>query len=539
MTKLNSLHEERQAFDVIVVGAGFSGLYLLHKLREEGFSVVVLEAGTDIGGTWYWNRYPGARCDMRSVEYSYSFSEDIQRDWNWTERFATQPEILSYLDFVAERLDLRSGIEFNTSVTAAHFDPAGAMWTVRTQDGVERKARYCIMATGCLSASKLPEIPGIDEFAGEIYHTGRWPHQPVDFAGKIVGVIGTGSSGIQAIPCIAEQAGKLFVFQRTPAYSVPARNAPLSEDFVAKWKAEYPSLRAKARETRSGALWDYGTKSAMEVSAEEREAEFARRWADGSANFLYAFNDLVRDPDSNEAAAAFVRARIAEIVHDPATAKKLTPVNYPIGAKRICVDSDYFETFNRDNVELVDVKADPIKAITRAGVKTAAKLFPVDILVFATGFDAFTGALGAIDIRGVGNLSLRAAWEHGPKTYLGMTVAGFPNLFLITGPGSPSVLGNMVVSIEHDVEWITACIAMMRKKHLSVIEANPEAQEQWVEHVRHVADGTLYYKADSWFIGANVPGKPRVFMPYVGGVDAFQRECREVVAEGYRGFHLA
>ncbi|MFW2829259.1 flavin-containing monooxygenase [Sphingomonas sp. ID0503] len=542
MSQLNAVQSKSDAIsaDVVVVGAGFAGLYLLHRLRQAGFSAVVLEAGDDVGGTWYWNRYPGARCDVESLEYSYSFSEEIQSEWEWQERFAAQPEILSYITHVAKRLDLYRDIRFNERVKSAVFDRGTARWTIASETGLTLDAQFFIMATGALSASRLPDIAGLESFAGEVFHTGRWPKEPVDFTGKRVGVVGTGSSGIQAIPVIARDAKTLTVFQRTPNYSVPARNAPLDPEHVRKWKAQYPELRRQARDTRSGVLHEYGQTPASAASPEEREAEYRRRWLKGGTNFLYAYNDVGRDPESNEAAASFVRERIAEIVQDPETARLLTPTDYPIGAKRICVDTDYFATYNRDNVSLVDVKSDPIARITPTGIELqSGARHELDMIVFATGFDAMTGAVLAVDIRTTDGVSVREEWQAGPKTYLGLAVAGVPNLFLVTGPGSPSVISNMVLSIEHHAEWITDCITHLRAQGLNLIEAERDAQEAWVAHVNEVARGTLFEKANSWYLGANIPGKPRVFMPYVAGVDVYQRRCSEIAEQGYTGFDLS
>ena len=522
--------------DAIIVGAGFAGLYMLYRLREAGFAAIVLEAGRDIGGTWYWNCYPGARCDVPSMEYSYGFSDELQQEWNWSEHYATQPEILAYIRHVADRFALRRDIRLDTRVIAATFDEAEALWEVKTQAGERLHARFCIMATGSLSASRTPDITGLEHFKGPVYHTGRWPRDRVDFSDKQIAVIGTGSSGIQAIPCIAQEAARVLVFQRTPAYTVPARNAPLVDDKVASWKKNYPALRAQARANRVGVLHEFGTTSALDTPPEIRQREFERRWARGGTNFMYAYNDITRNETANETAASFVRAKIAEIVSNPETARKLTPIDYAIGAKRLCVDTNYYETFNRNNVTLVDLRSEPIRSITATGVETTNASYPVDMIVFATGFDAITGALLAIDIRTRKGASLRKAWESGPRTYLGVAVAEFPNLFIVTGPGSPSVISNMVLSIEHHVEWITECLTALRDRDIRSISASADAQAQWVTHVENVAAGTLFAKANSWYVGANVPGKPRMVMPYLGGVDVYQRTCREVADEGYRGF---
>jgi len=528
-------------YDAVIVGAGFAGMYMLYRLRGLGLSARVFEAGSDVGGTWYWNRYPGARCDIESLDYSYSFSEELQQEWSWSERFAAQPEILRYAQHVAERFDLRRDIQFNTRVVAALWDEPASRWNIETDQGERVSARFCIMATGCLSVPQVPQIPGRESFAGPAYYTGWWPHEGVDFSGQRVGVIGTGSSAIQAIPLIARQAAHLYVFQRTPNYSVPARNGPLDREREAEVKANYAEFRRKARESRSGFLVPYSPyqeKSALEVSEEEREREYEFRWAHGGFGLTHAFADLLRDKAANDTAAEFVRRRIRELVRDPEVAEKLAPRDYAIGTKRLCIDSGYYETYNRDNVTLVDIRSAPIEEITPTGVRTTDACYELDSLVFATGFDAMTGALLAIDIRGRGGLTLREVWADGPKTYLGITVAGFPNLFTITGPGSPSVLSNMMVSIEQHVEWISDCIEYLDERRIATIEATPDAQEEWVAHVNEVGATTLYPQTASWYMGANIPGKTRVFMPYVGGVGAYRARCAEIAAAGYTGFAL-
>ncbi len=525
-----------KSFDAVIVGAGFAGLYMLHRLRGLGMTARVFEAGADVGGTWYWNRYPGARCDIESMQYSFSFSEELQQEWEWTERFAPQPEILRYARHVADRFGLRSDIAFDTQVTGAAFDDG--QWTVRTDRGGEASARFCIMATGCLSAGRLPDIEGIGRFAGRSYHTGAWPHEGVDFTGQRVGVIGTGSSAIQSIPVIAEQAARLFVFQRTPNFSVPARNAALAPDDVASWKSDYAGRRRRARTLRSGIIYDFGETSALAVPAEEREREYAARWETGGINLLSAYTDLLTSKEANDTAAEFVRARIRSIVRDPATAALLAPASHPIGTKRICVDTGYFETFNRENVALVDLQAAPIEAITPGGLRTRDAEYALDALVFATGFDAMTGSLLRMDITGRGGRTLADKWQAGPRAYLGLMTAGFPNLFTVTGPGSPSVLSNMIVSIEQHVDWIADCLAYLRAHGIAEIEPGAAAADAWVEHVNATADLTLYPQANSWYLGANIPGKPPVFMPYIGGVGVYRETCRDVAARGYAGFDL-
>jgi cation diffusion facilitator CzcD-associated flavoprotein CzcO len=527
-----------QPIDVVVVGAGFAGLYMLHRLRGLGLSAQVLEAGSGVGGTWYWNRYPGARCDVESMQYSYSFSPEIEQEWSWTELFAGQPEILRYANFVADRLDLRRDIRFETRVTQAQFDAATSRWTVATDRGDLYSARFCVMATGCLSNARVPDFKGLDRFTGGTYHTGHWPHEGVDFAGQRVGVIGTGSSAIQAIPVLAQQARELVVFQRTPNFSIPSRNGPMSDEYEQSWKTVYPERRAKARTMRTGIVYAVNEKSALEVDEAERVREYEARWATGGTAFMASFSDLIRNPGANETAADFVRDKIRAIVKDKAVAELLTPKTYPIGTKRICVDTEYFQTYNRPNVKLVDVRTTPVSEITETGVRVGETEYALDSIVFATGFDAMTGALARIDIRGRDGLALRDKWEAGPRTYLGLMTAGFPNLFLITGPGSPSVLSNMIVSIEQHVDWVTDCIAHMHARQLHRIEATQRAEDDWVEHVNKVAYETLYPQANSWYMGANVPGKPRVFMPYIGGVDVYRATCTDIAAKGYEGFAL-
>jgi cyclohexanone monooxygenase len=524
--------------DAVVVGAGFAGLYMLHRLRGLGLSARVFEAGDGIGGTWYWNRYPGARCDVESMDYSYSFDDRLQQEWQWTERYAAQPEILTYINHVADRFDLRRDIQCSTRVTSAVFDEAAKRWTVETDRGDRLSARVCVMATGCLSSAQMPAFPGLERFQGPWYHTGRWPHEGVDFTGRRVGIIGTGSSAIQSIPIIAAQAAHLDVFQRTPNYSIPAHNAPLDRDFERRVKADYADFRRQARESRVGFVMERNDASALAVPREEREREYEKRWTRGGLGFSATFADILTSQDANDTAAEFFRAKIRSIVRDPAVADLLTPRDYPLGTKRLCVDTDYYATFNRDNVTLIDLRKTPIEAITEHGLRTSEREYTVDSLVFAIGFDAMTGALLAMDVRGRGGQTLREKWAAGPRTYLGLTVAGFPNMFMITGPGSPSVLSNMIVSIEQHVDWITGCLTSMRAKGEATIEATPEAEEQWVTHVNEVGNLTLYPRANSWYMGANVPGKPRIFMPYIGGVGTYRQLCDEVAAQGYTGFTL-
>jgi cation diffusion facilitator CzcD-associated flavoprotein CzcO len=540
--------ENRRVFDVVIVGAGFAGLYMLYRVRGLGLTARVYEAGGGVGGTWYWNRYPGARCDVESMQYSYQFSEELQQEWEWSERYAPQAEILRYLEHVADRFGLRPDIEFDTRVTAANFDEASDRWTVHTEQVHTEQvhteheeavsAQFVIFATGCLSTTNVPEIEGAQSFAGSTFHTGRWPHSGVDLSGQRVGVIGTGSSAVQSIPILAQQVRELVVFQRTATYSVPAWNGPLDPAEVAEIKDDYAGFRAANRQTLT-AIGDKRPRTerlALEVSAAERHAEYASRWADGGLPFLGAFADLLFDQRANETAAGFVRDQIRSIVDDPRTAEILCP-DQVVGCKRMCVDTGYYATFNRSNVHLVDLRTSPIAAITRQGIRTTDRQYELDAIIYATGFDAMTGALSHIRIQGKDGVALKDAWAGGPGTYLGLGVAGFPNLFIITGPGSPSVLTNMIVSIEQHVDWIADCIAYLRQNGFGRIEATPDAQAAWVEYVNALADFTLFPTCNSWYLGANVPGKPRVFMPCLG-FPPYAEKCEEIARNGYEGFVL-
>jgi cyclohexanone monooxygenase len=529
-----------EAYDVVVVGAGFAGMYMLHKLRGLGLSVRVYEQGGDVGGTWYWNRYPGARCDVESMQYSYSFSSELQQEWDWSERYAPQPEILRYANHVADRFGLRSDIQLNTRVDRAVFDEHANSWQVATSDGKTVTAKYVVLATGCLSNARMPDIKGLSDFKGKVHHTGHWPHeQQIDFTGLRVGVIGTGSSGIQSVPVIAEQASHLTVFQRTANFSIPARNAALTPEEREAFRAKYPEIRRFAREeARNGIYTEMPDRGALDDGDNERRAKYEQRWSRGGLTFMSVYNNLGLDKAANDTAANFVREKIAEIVRDPQTAKLLQPNNHPIGSKRICVDTEYFATFNRPNVTLVDIKSNPIEEILPNAVRSGGKDYEVDALVLATGFDAMTGSVAKIDIHGRQGQTLNQKWAEGPKTYLGLMSAGFPNLFIITGPGSPSVLSNMIVSIEQHVDWIADCIAYMRDRGLEAMEANKDAEDGWVAHVNEVAHTTLYPQANSWYMGANIPGKPQIFMPYIGGVGVYRQICNDVAAKGYEGFAL-
>jgi cyclohexanone monooxygenase len=532
-------NEIRKEFDAVVVGAGFGGLYALHRLRGDGYSVKVLEAAADVGGTWYFNRYPGARCDIESMSYSYSFSEELQQEWEWSERYAAQPEILNYIDHVADRFELRPHIQFETRVTRVLYDEAAGRWLIETDGGEVFAAQFCVLAAGCLSVPQKPDVKGLDSFEGNWYHTGFWPHESVDFTGQRVGVIGTGSSGIQAIPIIAKQARNLTVFQRTPNYSIPAWNHPLAPEAVTEWKERYAEIRERARNGQAGVGFEPRVCAAMEISREEQLRELERRWQHGGLVMWEIFTDVLSDERSNAIAADFVREKIRAEVDDPEIADLLCPKGYPYGAKRICVDTDYYRTFNRDNVTLVDIAREPIEEVTPTGLRIGGRDFELDALVFATGFDAMTGPILKIDIVGKGGVSLCEKWAQGPRTYLGLMMAGFPNLFIIAGPGSPSVLSNMVVSIEQHVDWIADCLAHMKRQGDDFVEPTQQAEDEWTDHVNQCASETLFPRADSWYMGANIPGKPRVFMPYLGGVGPYREICDEVARKAYDGFAMS
>jgi cyclohexanone monooxygenase len=519
------------------VGAGFAGLHMLHQLRGLGFSARVIEAASDVGGVWYWNRYPGARCDVESLQYSYSFCSDLEQSWNWTEKYAAQPEILRYIEHVASRFDLRREITFNTRVLSAIFNDRLSEWCLQTDSGLTFRSQYCVMATGALSVPRLPDLPGIENFEGPIYHTGAWPREGVDLRGKRVGVIGTGSSGIQAIPVIARQAKKVSVFQRTANFVIPAHNGPLEDEAQVAWKSNYADHRARAKEV--GTLYEFSAKSALATPTAERVAEYERRWQKGGVNFVHAFNDLMIDKAANDTISDFVRHKIRQIVKNPVVADSLCPTDHPLGTKRICVDTGYFETFNRDNVELVDLKKTPVRELSGNAVVTTQKAHEIDLLVCATGYDALTGAVLNIDIQGLQGQTLKEKWAQGPRTYLGLMTQAFPNLFFITGAGSPSVLVNMIVGIEHHVAWICDALQYLKAQGFNCMEASKDAENNWVEHVNQAANKTLLPLANSWFLGANIPGKPRVFMPYVAKIGLYRKECQNIADQGYQGFKLS
>lgn len=522
--------------DIVVIGAGFAGLYMLHRARASGFSIKGFEAGRDVGGTWFWNRYPGARCDVESIDYSFSFDPDLEQEWDWSERFATQPEILAYLQHVADRHDLRRLIEFETRIVSATWDEGARRWTVATDTGENWSAQYLVCATGSLSAAKAPDIEGLDEFAGEILLTSAWPTGKVDLSGKNVGVIGTGSSAIQVIPPVAGEAATLTVFQRTASYTVPAHNRPLDPEYYADIKSRYREHRRSCADEWQGVMFHSTGKKALDVSHEEREYLYEASWQRGGPSFGATFVDVINDSEANRTAADFAHRKIRSIVQDPETAERLIPKGFPFGTKRLAVDTNYYATFNRENVSLVDLRAEPIEVITKTGIRTTAGDYPLDTLILATGFDAMTGSFLRIGAVGVGGISLAEKWNAGPTTYLGLMVADFPNMFVVAGPGSPSVFTNMVHSIEQHVEWIDACLVAMREQGYTRIEAEQTAEAAWVDRVNQMATKTLHLQGNSWYLGANVPGKPRVFMPFLGGVPLYREICNAAVADGYRGF---
>jgi len=533
--------------DVVIVGAGFAGMYMLHRLRKRNLKTVVLEAGSDVGGTWYWNRYPGARCDVPSMEYSYSFSSELQQEWDWSEVMAGQPEILEYAGHVADRFNLRPDINFDTRVISAVYDESNQCWSITTDKNQNYQSRYCIMATGCLSVTNTPEIKGANDFSGPIYHTGKWPHEGVDFTDVSVGIIGTGSSGIQAIPVIAENAKHLTIFQRTPNYTMPAYNKPLTAEFREEARANYDQIRADQRASLAGIVgYGFGFGGAdlvepteqLKLTTEEQRKQLVNEEGFGA---FRTFMDVGMDPEANEMACEMYRQHLATIIDNPATANGLMPRDYPIGCKRPVIDTDYYKTFNKDNVTLVDLRQGGIQDITSSGVATEQGHYELDAIVYATGFDAMTGALERIDIRGKNGKSITEEWQAGPRTYLGLQIHGFPNLFTITGPGSPSVLSNMMVSIEQHVDWINDCIEHLDKNQVRAIEPEEEAVDKWITHVNQVAEGSMFTapSCNSWYLGANIPGKPRIFMPYVGGVGEYRNRCDEIARNGYTGFNLS
>lgn len=525
---------QAERVDAVIVGAGFGGMYMLHRLREMGLSVVGIEAASDVGGVWYWNRYPGARCDLMCIDYSYGFSPEIEQEWTWSEQFAHQKEILAYANFVADRLDLRKHYRFETRVARAIWDEAQSVWSVETEDGQSFEATYCIMATGPLSVPKDPEFPGLDDFTGEIYRAARWPHEEISFAGKRVGLVGTGSTGIQIVPEVAAQASELYVFQRTPSFSLPMRNTKLEPDYVAEIKRNYASLRAAARNSTLGGVRPVTTRPFFSISPEQRLALMEDSWNRGGHSFLGTFSDLLQNPEANEHVAEFVRGKIGEIVNDPDTAERLKPRGYPIFARRPCLDTNYYETFNEPHVHLVDCLEETIACVTEHGLKTDAREYPLDALILATGYDGLTGAMFAIDVVGRDGLSLREKWQGGPRSYLGFLVEGFPNMFMICGANGPAALANIITLNEQNVAWICDLIIHMSERGVRSVEAQRDAEDEWMELVGSLAEKTLLSRASTWYTGTNVKGKAGGLTMFTGGFNKYSELCASAQAEGYR-----
>jgi cyclohexanone monooxygenase len=532
-----SKNKSTDSFDVLIIGAGFCGIYMLQKIREMGLTARVIDSAAGVGGTWFWNRYPGARVDVESMFYSYSFDKTLEQEWEWTERYPAQPEILNYINHVADRFELRSHIQLNTRVTSAVYDENKATWLVSTDGDHDFSARFCVMATGCLSAANTPDFDGLKEFKGRIFHTGKWPHNDVDFSNRRVGVIGTGSSGVQIIPEIAKQAEHLTVFQRTASYVVEAFNRPLGATEQANTKANYHELRDAAKKTFGGFTVVANDQSALSVSEEECRIALEEGWKAGGNSFLASYGDFGTNIEANMRAQEFVRNKIRTTVHDAKTLEKLLP-QHIIGCKRLCLGTNYYDTYNRNNVTLISLGGKGVERFTANSLVAEDTQYQIDDLILATGFDAMTGSLNRIHIQGRDNLTLKKAWEAGPRNYLGLMTHGFPNFFTITGPGSPSVLTNMLPTIEQHVEWITECLDYLQKKNIQKIEAELQAQDNWTEHGNELALNTLRYSCSSWYLGANVPGKPRVFMPYIGGMPSYREKCSSVATSGYEGFKL-
>ena len=524
--------------DVVVVGAGFSGLYTLHQLRKMNLKVIGFEAGDGVGGTWYWNRYPGARVDIESMQYSYSFDDELQQDWHWPEYFSPQADLETYANHVADRFRLRELIRFNARVSRLRWDEEEQRWHVHTEAGHHVVARYVIAASGALDATNIPDFPGLETFRGEWHHTSMWPKDEVSFEGKRVGLIGTGSTGVQTTTAVGKTAGHLYVFQRTPAYSLPANNRPLPADYEQDWKSNYGERRAMMNANFAlGYLPAAQYGSVFDYTPEERTRILEQAWAQRNGLlFLRTFTDTMLSLEANEIVSEFIRSKIRQIVKDPATAEMLCPKTYPVGTKRICMDTGYFETFNRPNVTLVDVKANPITEITPTGLRTTAGEYELDILILATGFDAVTGSLTRMNVTGIGGTDLRDKWAERPTNYLGYLVAGFPNLFMIHGPGSPGVLAQMITGGERQVDWALSVIADLDASGYATIDTTTESEDGWGEEMAQMASKTLYQHANSWYVGANIPGKPRYFMIYIGGFDQYQKRCAEQVAQDYDGF---
>ncbi len=526
-------------FDAIVIGAGISGMYLIYRLRELGLSVRVYEAGGEVGGTWYWNRYPGCRFDSESISYGYSFSDELLQEWDWNEHYAGQPETQRYLEFVADKFDFRRDIEFNTRIKAATYDEDRNLWEIETEQGKHARAQFLITAVGVLSEPYTPKFEGLDTFEGDSWHTGWWPHEPVDMSDKRVGVIGTGATAVQLITEVAKNVGRLHVFQTQPEYCVPLHNSPIEAEEMREVKAHYPELFQRCRETYAAFDHRFDERSALDVSPEEREAFYEELYAKpGFSLWLGNFHDIFTNRKANDTISEFVRKKIRERINDPVLAEKLVPTDHGFGTKRVPMESGYYEVYNQDNVELIDLKESPIERMTPKGIKTGNAEYELDIIIFATGFDAVTGALNRIDIRGQGGQALKDKWAQGPLTYLGLQSAGFPNLFTVVGPNNGATFCNIPRCIEQNVEWVTDCIRYMREHEFARISTTPEAEDKWTEHVYETVNATLLPQTPTWFFGANVPGKQRVFLLYAGGHPLYRQKCDEVAAKGYEGFVL-
>jgi len=531
-------HSKTTDVDVVIVGAGFGGLYALHLLRERGFSTATFEVGSSVGGTWYWNRYPGARCDVESLDYQYMFSQHLVDGWTWSERYATQPEILAYAEWVADQLELRPHITFNTRVTGAIFNEKSATWSVSISDGRTLTSRFIVTAAGVLSAIMVPSFAGANDFKGEVYHPGRWPKTPVDFSGKRIAVFGVGSSGVQIIPEIAKQAAHLTVFQRTPAYTIPARNRPLYQDEIIEARHNHSALAEAARYSFGGQNMPVPGDRILDTPEQKRTAMLEKNWRLGGNQFLHAFVDVPLSLEANTIVADFVRGKIRDVVKDEKTARQLTPTDYPIGSKRIVTDTEFYPTFNLSHVKLVSLQEEPLERITASSIITGNGEYPADAIIYATGYDSLTGALTQIDFKGVDGTSLRHSWADGAHTYLGLATSGFPNLFTITGPQSPSVMVNVIAAIEQHVEWIADCMCYLRECNITRIEATSEAEKWWDDRVERSVQKTLYLHAKSWYRGNNIEGKKNQFLVYCGGLAKYRRICNDIAQDGYRGFIL-
>ncbi len=526
--------------DVVVVGAGFGGMVAIYKFREMGLKIQGFEAGSDVGGVWYWNRYPGARVDLPSIDYSFGFSREVEQEWTWSEEFAAQPELLRYINFVADRLSLRPHIQFNTRVESAVWDEARQLWVVRTNQGQVFEATYCVMATGPLSVPTDPDIPGLKSFKGELLRAARWPHEPVQFAGKRVGIIGTGSTGIQIVQDIGPKSGELYVFQRTPSFSMPMRNRQLTPDFVAEVKRHYPALREAARNSPNGGLRPASTRAFFSVSKAQRESLLEDAWKQGGLAMLGTFSDLLFNAEANEQVAEFVRSKIDDVVKDPATAEKLKPRGYPIFARRPCLDSSYYETYNLPTVHLVDcLNEEKILEITETGVRTSQRHIELDMLILATGYDGLTGALLAFEVRGRDGHTVNEKWKHGAYSHLGLMMHGFPNLFMTTGPNGPAALANIIRISEHDVEWIGKLITHMAEHGHRTVEPSQKAEDDWMQLVQDLAKRTLVSQAKTWYVGANVKDKPLGLTLFTGGFPKYREYCALAAQDGYKPYLLA